>query len=80
MDRLDLEATEDAPHFRRVVEGEQEAPVDACELLGQALEVRAIEDAGTIVSLAAIIGRIEIEEGIGAVVAGDQLVGLAGAR
>lgn len=73
-DLFKLKAGEDLPNGRHVVNRQQEAPFDVAQLLGQPFEVGFGEDTFAVHRLTVPIRRVDVEEGTGLVVAGDEVV------
>ncbi len=64
---------EQVANFGDVVDGEDEAAGEILEDPGGAREVGARERLSAVVRLGAPIGQVEVEQGAGAVVAGEEL-------
>ena len=69
---LDPRPGEDLADLGHVVDRQQPASLDLCQLFGQALEIRAAEQGLAVVALAAPIGRVKVEEAARAVIAADE--------
>lgn len=74
--RSDVEPRERRARARRVVDRQNEAPLDLRQLVGELVEVGTAEHVLAVIGLAAPIGRIEVEQHAGAVIAADE-VGVA---
>ena len=69
---LELESGEGLAHLGAVVEREDEAALEAAKDAGHPGKVLAREDAVAVVSFMPPVGRVDVEQGEGAVVAADE--------